>query len=201
MTLNVNEIFYSIQGEGYYSGSPATFIRLAGCNLACHFCDTRHSIPSIPMSPQEIVDEVKRYPAKIVIITGGEPSLQPLSLLVDMLHEASRRVHIETNGTRPLPASIDWITCSPKQATADSPLRIPFYVHPSILLRADELKLVYDSQGSDPDSIAARFDAPLLYLQPMALDGSDNAPDTVAYILSHPRWRLSAQIHRLLNFK
>ncbi|MDE6267937.1 MAG: 7-carboxy-7-deazaguanine synthase QueE [Muribaculaceae bacterium] len=201
MTLNVNEIFYSIQGEGYHSGSPATFIRLAGCNLACHFCDTRHTVPSIPMTPQAIVDEVKQYPAELVIITGGEPSLQPLSLLVDMLHEAARRVHIETNGTRPLPHSIDWITCSPKKATAESPLRIPYYVHPSILHRADELKLVYDPEGPDPDSIAARFHHPLLYLQPMALDGSDNAPATVAYILSHPHWRLSAQIHRLLNFR
>lgn len=199
MSLIVNEIFYSIQGEGFHSGLPSIFLRLAGCNLRCHFCDTLHASPATPMTEREIVDKILQFPATTVIITGGEPSLQSIAPLVDMLHEAGRRVHVETNGTLPLPSTIDWITCSPKHATL--PLfGEPYFVHPSILARADELKLVFDPEGIDPDLLASRFSTTRLYLQPMALDGSDNAPATISYILSHPHWRLSAQIHRLLNF-
>ncbi|MBR4506739.1 MAG: 7-carboxy-7-deazaguanine synthase QueE, partial [Bacteroidales bacterium] len=114
----INEIFYSLQGEGYYSGTPAVFVRLSGCNLQCPFCDTQHGAGT-EMSEEEIVDAVKCYPARHVVITGGEPSLQLTESLVDILHAAGKYMAVETNGTRPLPANVDWITLSPKSAFVD----------------------------------------------------------------------------------
>ena len=110
----INEIFYSLQGEGYHTGTPAVFIRFSGCNLKCPFCDTQHE-DGILMSDEDIVTEVSRYPAATVILTGGEPSLWIDREFVDCLHQAGKYVCIETNGTHPLPDNIDWVTCSPKQ--------------------------------------------------------------------------------------
>ncbi|MDE7386794.1 MAG: 7-carboxy-7-deazaguanine synthase QueE [Muribaculaceae bacterium] len=181
--LAVNEIFYSIQGEGYHTGTPAVFVRLSGCNLRCDFCDTDHS-RSTMMTVGEIVDEVSQYPAVTVILTGGEPSLQPIGELVDMLHEAGRRVHIETNGTRPLPDGIDWVTCSPKPG-ADV-----------VLDRCDELKIVYT--GQDVVAIAAGINATHRFLQPCS---GQNTAAVVDYLLAHPRWRLSLQTHKLIDIR
>ena len=108
--MRINEIFYSLQGEGRFTGSPAVFVRFSGCNRRCPFCDTDH-LDGDEMSAQEIVDAVSKYPCDIVVITGGEPALQLTSELVDMLHGIGRRVHVETNGSLPLPVNVDWITC------------------------------------------------------------------------------------------
>lgn len=99
--IKVNEIFYSIQGEGHYTGTPAVFVRLSGCNLHCDFCDTEHE-SGLMMDDDDILRAVMQYPASTVIITGGEPTLQLTASLVSLLHGASRRVHIETNGSVPL---------------------------------------------------------------------------------------------------
>ena len=104
--IKVNEIFYSLQGEGYYVGSPAVFVRLSGCNLRCPFCDTQHECGT-KMSEEEIVAEVAKYPARLVVITGGEPSLQLTRSLVNALHNANRFVAVETNGTHRLPGNVD----------------------------------------------------------------------------------------------
>lgn len=101
----VNEIFYSIQGEGYHTGTPAVFVRFSGCNLKCPFCDTQHE-DGILMSDEEILSEVGKYPAVMVILTGGEPSLWIDREFVDRLHRIGKYVCIETNGTRSLPNNI-----------------------------------------------------------------------------------------------
>lgn len=181
--LNVNEIFYSLQGEGYHTGTPAVFVRLSGCNLKCDFCDTDHSHFE-RRSVDNIVAEVVSYKAHTVILTGGEPSLQPISPLVDALHAAGCRVHIETNGTRRLPAGIDWVTCSPKEGGK------------VVLDRCDELKVVYT--GQDVEAIADSIVADHLFLQPCS---GLNTDDVIAYILDHPRWRLSLQTHKLLSIR
>ena len=101
----INEIFYSLQGEGYHTGTPAVFIRFSGCNLKCSFCDTRHE-EGVLMSDDEIIAEVGKYPAVTVILTGGEPSLWIDEVFIDRLHQAGKYVCIETNGTNPLPPKI-----------------------------------------------------------------------------------------------
>lgn len=179
--IKINEIFYSLQGEGFHTGTPAVFVRLSGCNLACDFCDTDHRAAT-PMTVQEIVTEVTQYPAETVILTGGEPSLQPIAPLVDALHSAKRRVHIETNGTRPLPATIDWVTCSPKPGGTLA------------LTHCNELKVVFT--GQDVEAIAASIAADNHFLQPCS---GLNTQDVINYILQHPHWHLSLQTHRLLN--
>ena len=220
----VNEIFYSIQGEGRWTGTPMVFLRLAGCNLHCPFCDTDFS-SSREMSASDIVTALlDTLPVSFshsschsepsltpVCITGGEPSLQLDDALVTALHEAGFRIHIETNGTRPLPEGIDWITLSPKEDFSPSAA--------VVLPRADELKLVYTG-ANDPEKWVD-FPAGFHYLQPCDLsencpaDGGDfaasgdavSAPamgvDTVAltlrYILSHPIWKLSLQTHKILG--
>ena len=114
--MRVNEIFYSIQGEGHYTGTPAVFVRLAGCNLNCWFCDTEfHSFTE--MSEDEIVAEASQYPSRYMVITGGEPTLQLTASLTSKLHAIGFYIMLETNGTQPLPegCAVDWITCSPKR--------------------------------------------------------------------------------------
>ena len=104
--MRVNEIFYSLQGEGFFTGTPSIFIRFSGCNLKCPFCDTDHS-PHTEMSPQEIAKASSAYPATHVVLTGGEPSLQVTEELIELLHAEGKFVAIETNGTHPIPDNID----------------------------------------------------------------------------------------------
>ena len=125
----INEIFYSLQGEGFHTGTPAVFVRFSGCNLKCSFCDTRHE-EGILMSDEEILRAISAFPSNVVILTGGEPSLWIDQAFIDLLHRAGKYICIETNGTKPLPKGIDWVTCSPK----GTPLQ---------LTHIDEVKVVY----------------------------------------------------------
>ena len=128
----INEIFYSLQGEGFHTGTPAVFVRFSGCNLKCSFCDTRHEEGTL-MSDEEILQAISAFPSNVVILTGGEPSLWIDQAFIDLLHRAGKYICIETNGTNPLPEGIDWVTCSPKGA----PLRVT---------HMDEVKVVYTGQ-------------------------------------------------------
>lgn len=181
--LRINEIFYSLQGEGFHTGTPVVFVRLSGCNLKCDFCDTDFDSYQ-EMSVQQVVEIVKQYPARVVVLTGGEPSLQDIGELVTALHAAGMRVHIETNGTRPLPPGIDWITCSPK---AGARLAIT---------RCDELKIVYT--GQDVETIAAGLECGHRFLQPCSCK---NTKEVIEYILNNPHWRLSLQTHKFLDIR
>lgn len=191
----VNEIFYSLQGEGYYSGTPSVFIRLAGCNLQCPFCDTQHQQGSI-MSEEEIVEEAAKYKGRHVVITGGEPSLQLTASLVDKLHAIGKYVAVETNGTHELPSNVDWITLSPKDA----------FVHTSSarvkLTRCNELKVVFTgSSVADYSHIEAQH----RYLQPCDTGNEQEnisiLKDTIAYCLEHPQWSLSLQMHKIVGVR
>ena len=180
MKRKVNEIFYSLQGEGYHTGTPAVFVRFSGCNLKCGFCDTQHEA-GVWMSDEEIVAEVRRYPARMVVLTGGEPSLWIDDAFVQRLHDAGKYVCIETNGTRPLPPTIDWVTCSPKQG------------HALAIGRMDEVKVVYQGQ---PLQAYEHLPARHFFLQPCSCR---NTAETVACVMRHPRWRLSLQTHKLID--
>ena len=192
---HINEIFYSLQGEGYHSGMPAVFVRFSGCNLRCAFCDTKHQQSTI-MSLQEIVNEVKKYPiAPLVVLTGGEPSLFINEAFVEELKQKiGKRIAIETNGTRPLPTNLDWVTLSPKSSFAGGDLE------PCILTTCDELKVVFLGQDlAQYDAIEAKH----RFLQPCFVENEEhqkaNMQACVEAVKSHPNWRLSLQIHRVLN--
>ena len=194
--MKVNEIFYSLQGEGYHSGTPAVFVRLSGCNLRCPFCDTQHEYGT-EMTDEEIVAEVRRYPARNVVITGGEPSLQLTKSLVKLLHEDSRWVAVETNGTHSLPGNVDWITLSPKDSWLGDDAR-------PRLRTVDEIKFVFDGEH-EPDEYARIMSTHGRFLQPCDTgDAGRNAElvqRAVEYCKAHPQWRLSLQIHKILNIR
>ena len=184
----VNEIFYSLQGEGRWSGTPMVFVRFSGCNLACPFCDTDFSAGT-PMSLEEIVAEAAKAggDCRRVVFTGGEPTLQLDEALTGAFHGRGYLIHMETNGTRPVPAGVDWVTFSPKSDWQEG-------AEPAIA-KADELKLVYT--GQDPARWES-FPAEHRYLQPCS---GKNIRETMAYILAHPVWNLSLQTHKILSIR
>lgn len=179
----VNEIFYSLQGEGFHTGRPAVFLRLSGCNRMCPFCDTDHSRHTL-MSAGEIIEKLSRYPSKFLVITGGEPMLQLDDALTGALKSAGYYIAVETNGSLPVPKGVDWVTCSPKEK--------PWQID-----RIDELKIVY--LGEDPRPIAAELPAARHhFLQPCS---GKNISETVRFIMEHPEWRLSLQTHKIIGIQ
>lgn len=192
MMYRINEIFYSLQGEGYWTGTPIVFVRFSGCNLKCPFCDTSHEAAK-EMEAQELLTSIQTVggSCRCICLTGGEPSLQADQALLDILHEAGYKVHVETNGTRRLPEGIDWITLSPKSGTLG--LRGDGTV---VLKRADEIKLVL-SAGIDP-TIWEDFPAGWHFLQPCSCQ---NTAEAIDYVLAHPSWRLSIQTHKYTGIR
>lgn len=192
------EIFYSLQGEGHHTGYPSVFIRFSGCNLACPFCDTRHD-EGVFMTDDAIIRAVKLYSADWIVITGGEPSLAIDAEFIHLLKRATgKKIAIETNGTRPLPPGIDWVTVSPKQGMsggADASIAVA---------HADEIKVVDTGQDLEQYfSLPCRSEKTLMYLQPCYVDDASefaaNRLRTVGRVLADPRWTLSVQLHRYLN--
>lgn len=192
MKYKINEIFYSIQGEGRNTGMPAIFIRLAGCNLKCSFCDTNHS-EKLTLNESELLEEVKKYPCNNIVITGGEPTEQNLEPLLIILNINNYNIYIETNGTNSLLALkgkglIDWITVSPKTALI------------SVDCAIDEIKVIYPTNLRL--SVLQRINAKYHYLQPC--DDEDiekNTKNAIKYIKEHPKWRLSLQMHKILKLR
>ncbi|MFG6447732.1 7-carboxy-7-deazaguanine synthase [Roseateles sp. BYS180W] len=209
MSYSVKEMFYTLQGEGAQAGRAAVFCRFAGCNLwsgreqdrsraICSFCDTDFVGTDGQgggkfADAQALADAVARlWPAHssgrpYVVCTGGEPLLQLDSPLIQALHERGFEVAVETNGTQPAPEGLDWICVSPK---ADAEL---------VLTRGHELKLVYPQALAQPERFEG-LDFQHFFLQP--LDSPlqrEHARQAVAYCMSHPQWRLSMQMHKVLG--
>ena len=208
--FRVNNIFYSLQGEGRNTGRAAVFIRFAGCNLRCSFCDTEFEAYR-EMSDEEILAAVRNLAPSIktpipsggegggllVVLTGGEPTLQVDEAFVDLLHQHGYEVAMESNGTRPAPMNLDWLTVSPKESgkwKVESGKRIP-----------DELKIVFEE--NTPEKLSSFHIPPFsfLYLQPCDTgDPNRNKAITqacVEYIKQHPQWRLSLQTHKLIDIE
>lgn len=196
----INDIFYSLQGEGYNTGRAAVFIRFAGCNLRCLFCDTAFETFR-EMSDEEIVATVAAFPSRFIVLTGGEPTLQVDESFVELLHSHGFKVAMESNGTRPAPLNLDWLTVSPK---------IPENIgigKDELARQPDELKIIFD-EDTDPETFLSSLrpsQSPLLYLQPC--DTGDAGRNTliinrcIDYIKEHPQWCLSLQTHKLVGFK
>lgn len=204
MTYLINEIFYTLQGEGYWSGRAAVFVRFSRCNLwtgreedrataICQFCDTDF-LHGERLSLDVLMDDVyTNWPAAsvtpMVVLTGGEPTLQIDAALIDALHDDGFYIAIETNGTRPLPDGIDWVCVSPKAGTKLA------------VTTGDELKLVYPQDGAEPELFDGwAFDH--FWLSPM--DGPNLAENTAAaveYVLKHPQWRLNVQTHKVVGIR
>ena len=199
-TFRVNDIFFSLQGEGRNTGRAAVFIRFAGCNLRCPFCDTEFDTYT-EMTDEDIVKQVSSlipHRHSLIILTGGEPTLQVDEAFVDLLHQHGFEVAMESNGTRPAPRNLDWLTVSPKE---NGDARVRWYEGTRI---PDEIKVVFTgSQSVPPLPLEGAGGRLLLYLQPCDTgDVRRNAEITsacVEYIKSHPEWRLSLQTHKLIG--
>jgi 7-carboxy-7-deazaguanine synthase len=210
--LAINEIFYSIQGEGDFAGQPMVFIRLAGCNLRCDWCDQPDTISNdyvdqagmqwlmkyTKLDEEAILDQVSNYPTRYVCITGGEPLTHKLSELIRLLHEAKKLVHMESNGTlnpKWLPL-VDHLVVSPKAGHKTHPML------PEGIVK--ELKFIVDAEFtiSTADEYHRKLPHASLYLQPANRKDRINIvalQRTMALVLENPRYRLSPQIHKLIG--
>ncbi|MBI1344093.1 MAG: 4Fe-4S cluster-binding domain-containing protein [Terrimonas sp.] len=190
------EHFYTLQGEGFHQGKAAYFIRLGGCDVGCTWCDVKDSWdkdkhPKYPIGL--LAAEVKKTPARMVVITGGEPLIHDLDDLTQLLQSKGLQTNIETSGAYPLSGTWDWICVSPKKFKA--PL-------PDILPRANELKIiVYNrSDFAWAEQYAKAVSASCkLFLQPEWDRSAEMTPLIIDYIKSHPQWELSLQIHKYIN--
>jgi organic radical activating enzyme len=192
----VMEHFYTLQGEGFYAGQAAYFIRLGGCDVGCVWCDVKESWDAKAhplMTLTEMAGLVSAQPAKIVVITGGEPSMHELEPITTALKAAGKRTHIETAATNRLSGEWDWITLSPKKFKA--PLA-------ENLQRANELKIIVfnSSDFAWAEKFAAQVNpACKLYLQPEWGKRDSMTPLIIEYIQRHPHWQLSLQTHKYIN--
>ena len=190
------EMFYSLQGEGYHQGKAAFFIRLAGCDVGCVWCDVKDSWDASKhpqLSIDEIVNAALSHPSKIAIVTGGEPLLHALDPLTTALKAAGFQIHIETSGSSPLSGQWDWICLSPK--------KFKFPLEESVAA-ASELKVVVFNK-SDIEW-AESFEKKVspnckLYLQPEWDKADTMTPLSIDYIKAHPQWELSAQLHKYIQ--
>ncbi|GAB6271672.1 MAG: 7-carboxy-7-deazaguanine synthase [Smithella sp.] len=207
---SVKEIFYSIQGEGYYSGRPALFCRFSGCNLwsgkeedreqaLCKFCDTdfvgTDGIDGgLYKTAGLLAKKISQHwpqanERRFLVCTGGEPLLQLDAALIAALHEENFEIAVETNGTIIVPAGINWICVSPKAGVQ--------------LAQASghELKLVYPQAGAEPEKYA-KLNFRYFFLQPMDnVDREEATRRTLEYVLAHPQWRISLQLHKILGVR
>ncbi len=194
--LPLMEEFYTIQGEGFNTGQAAYFIRLGGCDVGCHWCDVKESWDASlhPLTPiRDIVDKASSFPAKAVVITGGEPLLYNLEPLCSMLHEQGIRIFLETSGAYPVSGSFDWICVSPKKFK--SPRK-------DMLAIADELKvIVFNKQDFDWAAEHTTFlkSNCLHYLQPEWSKASILMPEIVEFVKMNPQWKISLQTHKYMH--
>lgn len=195
--LPLMEAFYSLQGEGFYKGTAAYFIRLGGCDVGCHWCDVKESwaAEAHPLVPVDTIVTDALAHSKTMIITGGEPLMWNLDLLTEKLRAAGTRTHIETSGAHPLSGTFDWICLSPKK------IKRPVG---DVLQKANELKMVIYNNNDFlfAEEMAAQVSPDcLLYLQPEWSKRAMAMPKIVDYVMAHPQWKASLQMHKYLDIR
>jgi organic radical activating enzyme len=203
--MKVCEIFYSIQGEGFYAGTPAYFIRLAGCDVGCHWCDVKESWTaeeSQLMDYDDLLNTIKQTNTQLVVITGGEPLMYDISALTDILKQNGYQINIETSGSSPLSGVLDWICVSPKKFKP---------VLPEVLAQADELKIIIFNR-SDFKFAEEQASASITsqngnnktlkrYLQAEWSVREKMLPEIIEYVKNNPHWKISTQIHKYLDIR
>lgn len=190
----INEIFYSLQGEGRNTGRAAVFIRFSGCNLRCPFCDTKHESGTL-MTDEMIIAEARKYPTDLIVLTGGEPTLFADAAFIEKLHDAGFKIAMETNGTRPIPNGIDFVTISPK---------FEFCQHAELAVKkCDELKVVYN--GENDMTLYENIEAHYKYIQPCdtgnEVVNKEIRQSSLEFVLRNPSWRLSIQTQKILDIR
>lgn len=195
LSLPIMEHFYTIQGEGRYTGTAAYFIRIGGCDVGCHWCDVKESWnPSIhPVSSVEKIAETAASQSKTIVLTGGEPLMWNLEPLTSRLKNLGCQIHIETSGAYPLSGHIDWICLSPKKTAL--PLE-------SVYAKANELKvIVYNNHDFifAEEQASKVNDNAILYLQPEWSNRNKVTPKIIDYVMKNPKWHVSLQTHKYLN--
>ena len=195
--LPLMEAFYSLQGEGFYKGTAAYFIRVGGCDVGCHWCDVKESwaAEAHPLVPVDTIVTDALAHSKTMIITGGEPLMWNLDLLTEKLRAAGARTHIETSGAHPLSGTFDWICLSPKK------IKRPVG---DVLQKANELKMVIYNNNDFlfAEEMAAQVSSDcLLYLQPEWSKRNKVIPKIVDYVMAHPQWKASLQMHKYLDIR
>ncbi len=193
--LPIMEHFYTLQGEGAYTGMASYFIRIGGCDVGCHWCDVKESWnPDIhPVTEVRSVAEEALKHSKTIVLTGGEPSMYNLTPLTEFLKSNDAKIHIETSGAYPLSGQLDWICLSPKKN------QLPL---DEVYDQAHELKVIIYNQH---DFVFAEEQAKrvngncLLYMQAEWSKRETMIPKMIDYAMEHPKWRLSLQTHKYLN--
>lgn len=193
--LPLMEAFYTIQGEGFYKGTAAYFIRLGGCDVGCHWCDVKESWEAQKhpiVSTEHIVNQAIIY-SKTIVITGGEPLMWNLEKLTQQLKEKGARTHIETSGAYPISGHWDWVCLSPKK------MKLPT---DEVFQKANELKVVIYNHNDFlfAEEMAKKVNQNcLLYLQPEWSKREKMTPYIVEYVMKNPQWKVSLQLHKYLN--
>ncbi|MEM9671733.1 MAG: 7-carboxy-7-deazaguanine synthase QueE [Bacteroidota bacterium] len=190
------EAFYTLQGEGFHQGKAAYFIRLGGCDIGCHWCDVKESWDASQHPQQSVTDIVKeaaQYPARLAVITGGEPLMYDLSALTKELKQQGFSINIETSGAYPLSGKLDWICFSPKK------FKVPL---PEIYERAHELKIIIynksDFRWAEQFAEQVNSDCQL-FLQPEWSVSEKILPQIIDYVRKNPQWRISLQTHKFMQ--
>lgn len=193
--LPLMEEFYTIQGEGYYTGTAAYFIRVGGCDVGCHWCDVKESWNADlhpPTAIEHIVTNAKKY-AETVVVTGGEPLSWNMLPLTTELKRQGLRIHIETSGAYEVTGEWDWFCLSPKKT------KLPTQSAYDI---ANELKIIihnkHDFHFAEEQAAKVNFNT-ILFLQPEWSKKEEMTPLIVDYVMNHPKWRVSLQTHKYLN--
>lgn len=194
--LPLVEDFYTLQGEGYNTGLAAYFIRVGGCDVGCRWCDAKYTwnAAAHPLtSADSIVERAASYPAKSIVITGGEPLLYPLDYLTDALHAKGLKIFLETSGSHSWSGSFDWVCLSPKRQSAPTA---------EAFSKADELKVIVESsediQWAEECAAKVRKEC-RLYLQPEWSRYDKIISEVVEYVKAHPEWRVSVQTHKYMR--
>ncbi len=195
-TLPIMEAFYTLQGEGNYQGSAAYFIRLGGCDVGCHWCDVKESWDANlhpKQSIDDIVQQALQHPARLAVVTGGEPLMYDLTNLTATLKEKGFQTNIETSGAYPLTGQWDWVCFSPKKFKA--PLT-------EVAQQAHELKvIIYNKSDFEWAEKYAALVLPTckLFLQPEWSKSATMLPQIIDYVKENPQWRASLQVHKFMN--